>query len=622
MKPFFTLLIGNNLKTLSTKYESSSIDKLKTSLKKDFNNAILYYRSASNIAMTVDLFEINPKSNHFFFGFGTMVSKDYGILGNDFKEIMPKILLKSIDIKSEFVNGGYAGIEISNDEIEVFNDFFGLSTIFYCQIDKGQFIVSNSFEEVYKVVVQNRKVEWNLEALNEYLSLGKNISGNTLIDGIKIMLPARSLSFKDGNLSIMVYRQFPDDSSRDIDFNSLVDESLNEFKESVKRIYNPKYKYCFSISGGTDSRLVYFEWPDRQKLLTETYGDENNSDTLKAKRLVKEFGNIKLHEMEQDSAEKFADGLFKYFDHIDYPIMAYDDNYYHLDWKVSRKANIRFGGTDGELLGGENMYLSRKPAYVLKEGFFSYPYNRLDSKDIKTKEELISNVVYRNYKKRLVELLPESYKKTNFFNSIIEKWDTYLGVCNSQEVYVERYRTWHTIVEHNYHFQNFYLDSASQMTPFQDYVLSTKISETNPKHRELRKLEIAVLKKYNMGEDIAIDTTHLLPKRPYYLHKFFRMLRFAMNIGYSMKVPFIQKGTPLKTTIPAFYQEHNKEFREKVLSKIKESELLDREKLNDYLEPFYTIEKYNHFKATHDGWPNLFVLFKLAMFEERLKKLQ
>ena len=432
-----------------------------------------------------------------------------------------------------------------------------------------------------------------------------------------MLLPARELIITKDKVVQQIYRNFPDDSIKKISFDEAVEISSREVRDAIDRIYDEQYRYCLSISGGCDSRLVFFEWPGRSTLLTESYGNDDNSDILKARQLIRAYGNIQLHEMEQGYPEKYTEGLFAYFDNIDYIPMAGDDNSHHLDWKLSRNAEIRLGGTDGELLGGENLYLNRKPWYVLKEGFFSYPYLKLTGGK-SHKASLLSNVLYRHAKKSISELLPGEIID---FDRIVDDWDGYLGKCHSGEVYTERFRTWHTVIDHNYHFTNYFLGKASQLTPYQDFCITDFISRTEPKHRELRKIEICLLQRHSIGKHIPIDTTHLKIDRPYRMHKFFRMLRFALNIGYSRRVPFLQKGTPLKTTIPAFYAPANDAFRKKVLETVRDIQVLDKELLNQYLRQFDHLDSYNHFQATHEGWPNLFILLRLAVFEKKLKAL-
>lgn len=619
MKPFFTLIIGKMRKESEDKYLcANSIDPVNIQ-KFQHKIASLYYQKPENIAANADIFEINLQTGNVFFGFGTFISNNYGILGKNFIPICEKIYNSGIPFKEEFVNGIYTGIEFHDEKISLFNDFFGLATIFYYQNSEGLLIVSNSFEQLFKFVATQKEYEWNYSALSEYLSFGKTLSGETLIKNINILLPAREITISD-EISISCYRNFPPESSVDVSFNNLVGISQNLVNNAVSRMHSPDYSYSLSLSGGIDSRIVFFEWPDRNSLLTETYGDEANSDTIKAMELVNRYGNIELHKMEQGYPEKYHDGLFDYLDNIDYPLMAGYDNLYHLNWKLSRNAEIRFGGTDGELLGGENLYLSRKPTYVFKEGFCSYPYKKLQKNDSRSRENLLSLILYRSSKKSISSLLGEKFQLN--INSIIDEWEDYLGECKSMEVYSERFRTYHTVVEHNYHFQNYFVNKATQLTPFQDYNITKYISTTRPKLRELRKLELALLKKYPMGKEIPVDTTHLKVDRPYWMHKFFRMLRFVINIGFSREVPLIQIGTTLKTTIPAFYLPENEELREKVITKIRKLTLLDKEKLNSYLSGFDSIKSYNHFKATHEGWPNLFILLRLAIFEERISKLK
>lgn len=616
MKSFFVLIYEKQSQQASECYYNTNFKNLTGVKKHIYNNASLFYLPSPNPASNAEIFT-NDAASFSFFGFGTFISSSYGILGADFQSICKKIHQSGSEFKEEFVNGIYAGITFSSNEIRVFNDFFGLSTLFYYQQSDDLFVITNSFEQLFRYIYRNGDFEWDESALAEYLTFGKTISGKTLIKNLCILLPAREVLITS-EIKIQGYRSFSKDSSEKLPFNHLVNETDMLVKRATERLYKPQYTYCLSISGGIDSRIAFFNWPNRSSLMTETYGSNENSDTIKAKQLVTSYGNISLHEMEKDSPEKYETGLFEYLDKIDYPLMAGDNNIHHLNWKLSRNANIRFGGTDGELVGGENLYLSRKPFYVLKEGFFSYPYRQVDLLNKSLKFELLSNILYSSSKKNLTALLKT--KQILDSESIVSLWENFIGECNSKEVYTERFRMYHTVVDHNYHFQN-YFDSSSQITPYQDFTIIKFISATHPKLRELRRLQIAQLQKFSIGKEVSIDTTHLKISRPYRLHKFFRMVRFAINIGFSYDIPLLQKGTTLKTTIPAFYLPENEQLRKKIIAKIKTIRLLDNSKIERFLNQYSNLPSYNHFYATHEGWPNIFILLKLAIFEERIHKL-
>jgi hypothetical protein len=353
--------------------------------------------------------------------------------------------------------------------------------------------------------------------------------------------------------------------------------------------------------------------------LTETSGDPDSSDFIKAKTLAGQIGNPVLHEREEKFADQIEEGFFRFMEMIDNPLYAGASNSFHLDWKMRRNAQVRLIGVNGELLGGENLYLTRRKGYLLREAILPYKYHELKDDDNRGKLNLIKNVLYFREKAQLPRVFGNGCGQS-YEERILDYWIPFLGECRTAEVFTERFRGAHLVFAAKNAYQGYVQDGFAELLPYTDFNLVRAISGIPPSLRELRKLELAILRTYSLAKDVPLDTTHLRVSSSYRLHKLLRVLRFIFNIGYARRVPIIQKGTALKTRIPAYCEPKRVDLRLRVNSYIRKSQLLDKDALERFLAGHVVVDKYKHFQATHKDWPNVFLLLKLVALEEKVRQ--
>ena len=561
-----------------------------------------------------NFYDFRQSTGKWYFLFGSFVSRD-GIMPKQEMEDFLKTNPDTSTLQDYFVNGSYICITGDSDgNFTLFNDFYGLIPVYY-QNDSDSFIASSSLEKMLEH--RSKATEADPEGLNEYMMYGSIPSENTLIKGISKLLPASQLGYGKGIEQIKNYRKFPEQDDSKIRFTDYAKTTAELAQKSIHRLYNKDLNYDLSFTGGMDSRIIYGYWPDRDSLITETAGSQNSSDYLKVKQLLQKFGNETLHHNEQTYPEKYEDGLFDYLFSVDNPLKVGAKNTNHLNWKASLGADIHLSGIGGELMGGENMYQSRKPAYVLKEGILGYSYNELKNQSFISFFNKVFAYSSENY-------LKSSYIRSDndkIFKRIEDAYRDYFGETTYPETLTERLRTYFLAVMGIYYTSAYLYPKRLFIAPYNDYEFISYVSKYHPKYRELRKLELNVLKNMKFAKDVKIDTTHLKVNNPYVVHRFFRMLRFIFNIGYAKKVPFIQEGDALQTRIPKYFWPEKQKLRKKVNDYIRQSNLLDQQKVEPLLSKY---EKdsldYNHFKATHKDWPTILKLLRLAVFEEKYLK--
>ena len=508
-------------------------------------------------------------------------------------------------IYDNFKNGAYIYFEYCKGNILIVNDFMGLIPLYYYQMGDIT-IISNSFKIISKLVTKII----NKDAIYEYLLTGTNFSQNTILKNVKQLTPASKLMFNSqtGLLEVSIRDSFASDYENNTGFESIKETFKIMFPIAVKRLYKKDYKYSMSITGGMDSRLIFLEWPDKMNLLTETAG-EGTSDLFKAIDIIKEIGNPALHSIEDLKLEHYTEGIDNYYKNCDNPMAVFDQqNSFHIDWKLSRGSRFHISGGGGELFDGENLYLSRAKNYVIKEAIVPYNYHSIEEI---SKEEMLKNILGVNNKIYNLQFLNEVEIDNSLFTYIVSILDPFIGKTKYSECWTERFRTYKLALGGYRLVGSQLLSYYDVVMPYNDIDLIKNICSSHPKHRELRKLTISVLKDYEQLKNIPLDTTHLLISSPYFLHKFFRVLRMVLNIGFHKKIPFIQKGNPPTFRKFHYFDEKYADFRNLVNELILSCDYLDRENVRKYLNTVTNERKYN-FYIHHSTETNILLLLRLA----------
>ena len=434
MADFYGLIavIGKDAKVIL----KAVLDKSSINAKESF-----YYENSAFLVSTNTILKYEPrvdsgKKSLILFGnpFFKEISMEQFL--SDSMGYLKKILLesKAEDIALQFTNGAYVAAMRLKEEYIIFNDFFELQPLYYYK-GSGYLIISTGLKPLARYL--NTELDTNV--LNEYLLLGAVLSHRTIKKEINLLPAASRMRVnKNGEIKIESYTTYPKDSLIAGQAEDIAEDVHEAFKKALKRLYSDKLKYCLNLTGGADTRLIFLEWPSRENLLTETAGAADSSDVLKAKELVARYGNTSLYVLENLQEDKFLEGFKKYYELCDNPLnLKQEFNYYHLKWKAQRGAHIRLFGA-GEILGGENLYLNRKPWYLLQEMFLPYRYHRLQEQG---RLSLIAGVLKANYKQGLNTLLRKDLQGSLNPESFLEIYEGYLGSARYKETFTERFRT-------------------------------------------------------------------------------------------------------------------------------------------------------------------------------------
>ena len=514
--------------------------------------------------------------------------------------------LKMTDLPTQFVNGSYCGVCSDADSVHVFNDFMGLFPVYY-HISDDAVHVASCLKSLKKAI--NAGIDE--EAVSEYLNIGYNYSFGTICKGIKVLPPAsRMIIDRSGGVKIEHYTSWSDTPEERIGFEDLIEKTEDLVKKSFNRVYSDELKYSLSITGGMDSRLIYLNWPDRENLLTETAGD-GTSDYIKAREIISRIGNIDLHALEDLKESTFAKGFARYYDECDNPLLAYDQfSFEHLQWKIARGSDIHLSGVGGELLDGENLYLSRKPSAVIRESISGYKYRSIH---LANKADLIAGVLGINLSgaSDSFSATPTTRSTRDYIEEVVATHDKFIGTTKFAECYTERFRTYR-LANASFRMTGLLnLDSYFCIMPYNDTELMHHLVRYHPQTRELRKLALALLKRDTTLSDIPTDTTHLPVNYPYKLQRFMRAVRMVANIGFQKKIPLIQKGEAPKFRAFPYFDHHNIALRKHMRETILASQYIDKKRACEFMDEIDKIQKYN-FYVKHGGEGTLLKLYRLA----------
>jgi hypothetical protein len=538
---------------------------------------------------------------------GVYVLKDLSYKQNPEKFKQDILSIPLDQMPTLFTNGAFCVTVMEGDNFQVFDDFVGYCSVYYSK-QKDYIIYSTNIKDLKEYI------SWDVDedVLSEFVLTGYLYSYRTYIKNVFCLTPASTLIIKNNNITLKTHDRFAEHKEIMKTTSDIVDEIHDEYKKAVNRIYDEGMKYSLSLSGGTDSRLIYMMWPDKKHLLTETSG-EGSSDYLKAHAIVERLGAPELHALEQHFREQFTDGIDQFYHVTDNPLKCIGEiNYHHLQWKINRGSQIHMGGVGGDLIGGEILFLSRSPLAVIGEGFL---HVQLDPIKNENKTGMLAFVLGADHKALHTNLMnfPIKNKVEEYLEQAVQKLDYYLGETQFNQTWKERFKS----LKYSTGFNTtgtLPLETYFNLMPLFDSDLMKAIVKYHPYSREHKKLTIAILKKYREIADIPIDTTHLKIDAPYWAHKMFRILKLVVNVGYQKKIPLLQQGEAPKYRIFPYFDPLNKDFKPFVRERLENCSFFDKAKIHAYLNEIEKVEHFN-FYVHHKEESNIMTLLRLSYLE-------
>lgn len=185
-------------------------------------------------------------------------------LGVDFslerKECENALIAKAYDVwgrdMAEHIHGMFAFALLDEKENKIFcmRDHFGTKPFYYYQTKEGRLLFGTT---IRRIIEQDGFVkELNADMLQIYMSLTYVAGEDTFFKGVKKLMPAHWLEFKDGNLTVERYWSptfCPDNTKSLEDWADEIHKTVTEIFPQVKDENETAESF---LSGGVDSSYV------------------------------------------------------------------------------------------------------------------------------------------------------------------------------------------------------------------------------------------------------------------------------------------------------------------------------------------------------------------------------
>jgi len=191
----------------------------------------------------------------------------------------------------KFINGEFVIFifDKKTQRLYIFNDIFARRPLFYFTKEDELFVSSE--KKAILLVLENKQLDYL--GLLEVFTLRHNIRGRTFIENIKALLPASTLVYRQGSVSVQNYYKWSFTSSRQV-FNKqeTIEKLAFELKKAIKIRLHEKNGSILWLSGGYDSRAIacFIEPSDRNKVITGTIGEKFSPELKIAKEVSETLG--------------------------------------------------------------------------------------------------------------------------------------------------------------------------------------------------------------------------------------------------------------------------------------------------------------------------------------------
>ena len=247
----------------------------------------------------------------------------------------------------------------TNNKLFCARDRFGIKPFYYTRNKDGFFFAS----EIKALLPFVDEITTDLNGLKDYLAFQFTLGEKTLFKDVKQLLPAHTLTLKNGSVSMCKYWEVQYALDWHHTRKYFQDELHNRLMDSIGIHLRSDVPVGSYLSGGLDSSVVGSLARQIQKnseyhafhgkFLTGPEYDESQYA-----RTVSEHCDITLHEKDFTS-DDFANNIHKIIYHLDYPVAGPGSfPQYMTSQMASEHLKVVLGGTGGdEIFGGYARYL-------------------------------------------------------------------------------------------------------------------------------------------------------------------------------------------------------------------------------------------------------------------------
>jgi len=222
----------------------------------------------------------------------------------------------------QYFNGMYAFSIYDKVEKKLFiaRDRLGVKPLYYYYGDEA-FIFSSEIRPIIHSGIKSFHL--NKEVLAEYFMYQTVFAPNTIIKGIKMLMPGHYLEFQNGKASLTQYYSVNkiNHSSRDLSYKNICKKVNELLTHSVQQRLVADVPFGAFLSGGIDSSAVVGLMSKVSSEQVQTFNisfDESEFSESKYARLISKKFNTKHHEIKL-TPKYFLDQLPEALSAIDHP---------------------------------------------------------------------------------------------------------------------------------------------------------------------------------------------------------------------------------------------------------------------------------------------------------------
>jgi asparagine synthase (glutamine-hydrolysing) len=261
----------------------------------------------------------------------------------------------------QFLDGMFSFAIWDNDTKELFcaRDRIGIKPFYYL-IQNDVFYFASEVKALIPFI-NTDELKIDKQGITEYLMFQYPITENTLIQNIKQLMPAHTISIKNGDIKINRYWS--------VDYNNKLNCSNDEHIQNIEKLFdysidihlNSDVPIASYVSGGVDSSIVSILSSNKNKLDKLFHGkfsEYPKCDESKYAEIVAEKIEVPLI-CRDITCSDFRENINKIIYHMDYPAAGPGVfPQFMISEAVSKSNKVVLGGQGGdEIFGGYARYI-------------------------------------------------------------------------------------------------------------------------------------------------------------------------------------------------------------------------------------------------------------------------
>ncbi len=220
--------------------------------------------------------------------------KGHNFLSNSDSEILIYLYKEYGPDFIKYLRGEFAFVLYDSEKQSLIagRDRFGIKPLHFTQTKNGLYFAS----EAKALFAMGIKAAFDYKAASHALTMQYLFPGETIFEGISMLLPGHLLIYKNNKIKIKKYwdLHYPKSKEKNnLSENKIINKVHNVLKESVKIRLNTPQKYCCQLSGGVDSALIaalVSKFGGKTHCFTVTFPNDPFDESKKARRIAKYIG--------------------------------------------------------------------------------------------------------------------------------------------------------------------------------------------------------------------------------------------------------------------------------------------------------------------------------------------